>query len=346
MSPREHNGWKIAAAACLATAVLVWWPGRERAPHPDAAPGSMRHASHSPSPVQRQRQRPARPDAAASQESSATAASPVAATAPMPMAEPPSTLVWLLKSQTDPLMKARVLEQFRSWGRERGPEAMDYALLQLSGQLRLDGAVEAWRGWAERDVQSASVYAARLLTPGHDYIVYSVAQDFGRQDAAAALAWAMTLVPAEYRSTAAQHVILQWLRQEPAAALAWTADHLGAQPRLNRVERTVLWEAVSYLAGRDLEAAGDWALRLPAGGALESGLHAVLDRWMDHDPAAALAWTETIAPRVEPGVLDESYSAIALRAAGEDHEIGVAWARLISAEDLRDRTLAQIQPTN
>jgi hypothetical protein len=264
---------------------------------------------------------------------------------PFRLPEPPAALSSLLKQfseRPDEFTKAQVLEQFRAWGRE-GAAAMDYALLQLSGQLRLDSAVAGWRGWVERDVASAAAYVARLLTPGHDYIVYAVAQDFARMDAAAALAWAMTQVPAEYRATASQHVIMEWLRQDPVAALDWTASHVGERERLNRAECTILWEAVFFLSGRDLDGAANWVSNLPSTGALESGVNALLERWLDCDPAAATAWANQISTRVKPGALDSSYAVVALRSAENDQAAGLAWARLISEEELRARTVQQVE---
>jgi hypothetical protein len=265
---------------------------------------------------------------------------------PLPLAEPPAGLSLLLKQfaeYPDPNSVPRILEQFRAWGRDAGEAAMTYALMTLAGQLRLDSAVAAWRGWAERDLTSAGKFVARLLTPGHDYIVYAAADDYARRDAATAMGWALKEVPAEYRPTASQHVIMAWLRQEPNAALNWTADYVRERERLTRADRKVLEESVFYLAGLDLESAAKWVLQLRAGGAFDTGINTLLDRWVDRDPAGAAAWANSLAGQLRPGAMDAGYALFAVRASETDRATGLAWAQLISSEELRADTLGKIQ---
>ncbi len=177
-------------------------------------------------------------------------------------------------------------------------------------------------GLAHSDFAAASEYVMSLPPDNRGAYVDVLAERKIRDGISSASDWALGLTDPAMKATALQRVADQYTRQDPAAAAAWIKDHAGSDYANNAVSTV----ARQY-AERDPHGAIDWAATLPAGSSQNEAYGRVYQEWGRNDPTAA---SESLNTMSSGPVKDESIGSFARSIARENPEDAVTWASTIT----------------
>jgi hypothetical protein len=231
-----------------------------------------------------------------------------------------------LEALDDPLRHREAwLTFFRRWAERDGAAAVRYALEHLDeSSTAWDAAALAFEVWMARDWEGAAAFlpevhprhqprrfidqlvAARVdaepqalaawvetLPIEHDLRAAaesSLALVWGARDADATAAWLdERLARGEAGVSAPWDLVRSWAAADAPAAARWAAAITAPEHRKN-----ALTGAVTLWAERDVGAADDFLRALPPGPELDHAVHHFARALAPSDPAAALAWTESI----------------------------------------------------
>ncbi len=180
-----------------------------------------------------------------------------------------------------------VLGTLTAWAKADGTAALDWVGNNLTGTLYDSAMSSLLRQMVDTNPAVTSTYINQLAaSEGRDDLILQVATSLGKQDMAAAMAWAQNLPPDVSVSTqqmAMKNVVSTFAAKDPAAAAAYM-QNLVADPK----------------AG--------------------TAILGVVDAWAKQDSQAALAWAETLSI----GALRDDAQAVA--AAGFSRtDAGAAW---------------------
>ena len=128
---------------------------------------------------------------------------------------------------------------------------------------------------------------------------------WAQTDPGACLAWILENLQGVSKTRAMEEAIGVWSRQDPPAALGWL---LAVEP--SHAVEPAISVAFAEMAGVDGPEAAAWLERNPSHASLD--LHLILlDRWAEHDEAAAAAWAlRPLDPRLRASLLPSMLAAL------------------------------------
>ncbi len=170
-------------------------------------------------------------------------------------------------------------------------KALEYAST-LGGMGRGFGTGSILRTWAASDPVAASKYFAdNLDADGNDWMqarnASSIASEWARQDATAALEWAQTL-PENVRDEAMERAIVEMTAQDPEAAAAYALALDEGEAREGAIS-----EIAEQWGRMDPVKALDWATGL-SGEERVRAMQEVLDSWAGSSPTDAARYVDSL----------------------------------------------------
>ena len=160
-------------------------------------------------------------------------------------------------------------------------------------EVRAALSVAAAQVWADQDLPGALAWG-RALPPDfvQERVQLSLGFELARTEPLPALRMAADLPPSEGRDDLVVHALQEWTVQDANAALGWAL-----QMAPGTLRDTGLAAAAVALAKQDGERAARLAVtELPPGPEQDRTVVAVLQRWVQKDRTAALAWWGSFPP--------------------------------------------------
>lgn len=284
-------------------------------------------------------------------------------------ADDPSRAVGLLASVEDSGLKARLARHVVAVWTAASPEAAARWLIGDGSQLfdprqtadTLAVALARWSAFAPE--AAARFIDARPPDGGVPPTPSALALgqtclEWGRKDAAAAMAWVQSLPPTDPRQPEALDGAIQgWAEQDPAGAAgfvrqtlqaaaasgggvlavtvvqAWSASDPEAAARWTQTlsdpaaRQLAMREAAARWAEADPSSAARWAGALPADRARASVWVGLTERWAETEPTRAESWLDRLPAGSDR---DEATAVYIDRLAPDDPEKALTWARTLS----------------
>jgi hypothetical protein len=214
---------------------------------------------------------------------------------------------------------------------------------------------EAAVHWHRRDPAAALTWMRTLNPAEQCFFLPKIIRDTASRDFAAARRLVESLPHSMPQEAAGVELAEQWGRTDPAAALAWAEEHLlsrrlpavdgimehavaadarrAAQAAENLPPGNARDRAVSRVAWRwsqqDADAAMDWVAALPADSARRAAFDAMGRDWVLRNPQKAAAWMQSV-PAVE--VPDFLVHPAARLLALQDADSALQWAAALPKE--------------
>ena len=217
--------------------------------------------------------------------------------------------------------------------------ALDFALLQPSGSLRVSETGQAIAALYQRDPDAALAVYEGLPEEdkrGNFGGFLKAWKDHDPAQAAAALLATHPLPPDasrdfhSSRATDFTHELKPWIQQE-AQAVGEMAVHL---PDKERAE--MLYAVAQEWCKTDARAAGVWAAALPAGAARDEALKQFTYSWAQHDASTVTAWLNALP--ADSGK-DAAATGFTFSIFDTDPDAALSWSRAIRNEPERMKTL-------
>ena len=182
------------------------------------------------------------------------------------------------------------------------------------------------QGWAESNPAAAFEWALaqsqRANTPADD-LIRDALQLWLNDDRSAASAWIEALPAGKMRERASQ-ALAEYLFQNGDSADAALAYSAGAAAD---TRGEVAQRFASAFANKDVSAAAEWSLTLPAGAARFNAIKATSSVWLAKDPRAAMAWFEQLPGGSDHDATASAFAAITVHA---DPSAAVEWVGQIT----------------
>jgi hypothetical protein len=219
----------------------------------------------------------------------------------------------------------------RRWAQTDGPAAAMWTA-QLRQEATYDEALtQVALGWADTDLAAALDWARALPEDdSREAVTLDLAYQTSRTDPAKALDMGISLEPSRKRDDLLELAISQWSTTDFTAAVQW-ADRDELDPSLRQ---RLLATAAVAVAGQDGSAAATLAATaLTPGEEQDRAAVAIVQRWVQHDPASAASW---VAQFPDTPVREAATQNLLALWSAQDSEAAGNWLRTLPEGTLRN----------
>jgi hypothetical protein len=202
----------------------------------------------------------------------------------------PAALAFLQGQPDSERVRALTVSLARQWAGSDAHAAARWAEHVATGDVRraaIDGVAIVW---ADKDLEQA-VQWARSLPAGDemDGVIESVAYEAARTAPLVAMDLAGDLPETPERDALVLHAALQWAAASPVEAASWAIGITNAALR----ERVLANVATAWGESDPVHAAQLAVLQIPPGKAQNDAVIAIVQRWAQQDPKAAMGWARS-----------------------------------------------------